>query len=158
EDDSRELLEAVAAAGGEICVPLVTAPIDGSMHVLEVHTPGQDEPLLLLAEPLDAPADPENGFLLRLATFAPVSESRRVDPTTPDDPAAIRPRVTTSHNLSASHAASLSPGARPSPPEDHVGRLLAGGKLVIEERIGSGGMGVVYRATHRALQMPVAVK
>src|SRR5262249_25491471 len=91
-------------------------------------------------------------------TFAPVSESRRVDPTTLDDPAAIRPRVTTSHNLSAGHAASLSPATRPPPPMDHVGRLLAGGKLVIEERIGSGGMGVVYRATHRALQMPVAVK
>src|SRR4029079_5919009 len=39
-----------------------------------------------------------------------------------------------------------------------IGRALAGGKLVIEQLIGRGGVGAVYQARHRELQMPVAVK
>ena len=40
----------------------------------------------------------------------------------------------------------------------YIGRALAGGKLRIESCVGQGGAGTVYRAHHRDLQMPVAVK
>jgi len=39
-----------------------------------------------------------------------------------------------------------------------VGRVLAEGKLEVEELIGRGMMGSVYRAAHRRLHAPVAVK
>lgn len=39
-----------------------------------------------------------------------------------------------------------------------IGRSVAGGKLLIEARVGEGGAGTVYRARHRDLHMDVAVK
>ncbi len=39
-----------------------------------------------------------------------------------------------------------------------IGRAVAGGKLLIETRVGEGGAGTVYRARHRDLHMDVAVK
>ena len=39
-----------------------------------------------------------------------------------------------------------------------IGRAVAGGKLLIEARVGEGGAGTVYRARHRDLHMDVAVK
>ena len=67
DEAARDTLEAVAFAGGEICVPLTSAPVDGSRHVLEVYTPDSTEPLLMCAFPLGPPT--ENGFLLRLMPF-----------------------------------------------------------------------------------------
>lgn len=46
----------------------------------------------------------------------------------------------------------------PTSEEAFLGRALAGGKYVIESRIGSGGAGVVYKAKHRDLRRTVAVK
>jgi eukaryotic-like serine/threonine-protein kinase len=155
DESARDMLEAVAFAEGEICVPLTSAPVDGSRHVLEVYTPDSTEPLLLCAHPLGPPT--ENGFLLRLAPFSAPS-SRRVRASSPGStPPPLRSRFPAANKkLTAGHTASLSPGAEATP--SLVGRVLAAGKLRLDSVIGSGGMGVVYRATHLGLNMAVAVK
>jgi serine/threonine protein kinase len=46
----------------------------------------------------------------------------------------------------------------PPPPADPlVGRVIAG-KFAVNERLGAGAMGIVYRATQIALERPVAIK
>jgi serine/threonine protein kinase len=161
DEESRELLLAVAEAHGEAYVPLSDAPVDSRAHLLEVHSEGK-EPLLLLAMPVGAPT--ENGFLLRLSRYDPtenvterLARNTTREKQTTGDPLKLRPRTTTGgvHRLTAGHAAALS--ADPVPQISHVGRLI-GGKLRIEQFVGAGGMGVVYRATHLGLRMPVAVK
>ncbi len=155
DDGARATLEAVATAGGEICVPLTTAPVDGSRHVLEVYTPESGEPLLLAAYPLGPPT--ELGFLLRLEPMHPPSRERaRPGPTGAPHP--LRSRFpSASPPLTKGHAAALS-AAGGAAPTSHVGRVLASGKLRLDGVIGEGGMGVVYRATHLGLNMPIAVK
>jgi serine/threonine-protein kinase len=157
--ESRELLLAVAEARGEAYVPLAGAPVDMRAHLLEVHTEGT-ETLLLLAMPVGAPT--ENGYLLRLSPYDPTEKATQRIATdakreqTTGDPLKVRPRTTTGmHRLTAGHAAALS--SDPPLAVDHVGRLI-GGKLRMEQLVGAGGMGVVYRATHLGLRMPVAVK
>jgi eukaryotic-like serine/threonine-protein kinase len=44
-----------------------------------------------------------------------------------------------------------------APIQSHAGRVIAG-KYRLDERVGAGGMGEVYRAEHLTLRMPVAVK
>ncbi len=151
DQDSRELLDAVALAGGEAYVPLIDAPIDGSTHVLEVHSPDA-EPLLLLAVPLGPPT--EAGFLLRLEHMASTERASSAERKSTGSHVSLRPRTTRSHQITEGHAAALR--SQP-PPADHTGRIIAN-KLRIEELVGTGGMGVVYRATHLGLHIPVAVK
>jgi serine/threonine-protein kinase len=156
DDESRSLLEAVAYAGGEACVPLVIPPMDTSVHVLEVYSPGFEEAMILLAEPMGAPTP--GGFVLRLKLPEQASGTRPAERVTYDScPAVLRPRHQTNHDLSEEHAAALD--SRPPPPMEEalVGRTV-GGKLAIEKLIGSGGVGAVYRGVHQGLRMPVAVK
>ncbi len=61
----RGYLAWVAVAGEVAHLPLETAPIDGSTHVLEIYVEGFDEPLVVLAEPAGAPD--ATGFPLKLA-------------------------------------------------------------------------------------------
>ena len=52
---------------GEVAhLPLETAPIDGSTHVLEIYVQGFDEPLVVVADPAGAP-DASGAFPLRLS-------------------------------------------------------------------------------------------
>src|SRR5438270_216549 len=46
------MVNELAAARATCLVPLIDAPVDASLHVLEVTTPDDPEPLLVLAEPL----------------------------------------------------------------------------------------------------------
>src|SRR3954470_19943929 len=61
----RGYLAWVAVAGEIAHLPLETAPIDASTHVLEIYVDGFDEPLVVLADPSGAPD--ASGFPLRLS-------------------------------------------------------------------------------------------
>src|SRR5262245_51905118 len=43
-------------------------------------------------------------------------------------------------------------------PDPYVGRAILGGQFLIEQKIGSGGMGAVYRAAQPSMNRLVAVK
>src|SRR5262249_18014583 len=67
----RAYLGGVALAGEVVQVPLVDAPVDPTLHVLEVHVRGFEEPLKLYAEPMGPRGD--IGYPLRLR---PLSEAQ----------------------------------------------------------------------------------
>lgn len=163
ESERRSVLD-LAAARATALVALVDAPVDASLHVLECTTPDHAEPLLVLAEPLGGPT--EHGFPLRLHPYdsPPERPSAPLGPAAPGAPALPSVRVTRSRpaTLTKHHTLDLlnepRPGARAQgAPEDLIGREL-GGKLLVETLVGIGGMGAVYRARHKQLGIPVAVK
>ena len=154
DDAAREVLDAAAFTGGRVWVPLENAPVNASQHVLEVHTPSTVDPFYYIAEPVGPPS--EHGFPLRLQPMPDGPAPRRGSPLMPDF---VLGRRQTNLTLTDSHAADLSHvGASPTDVDPRIGRALAGGKLVIEQLIGRGGVGAVYKARHRELMMPVAVK
>ena len=65
EERAHGALLEVAHEKGNAWVPLITAPVDPRLHLLEVYTPGRSEPLRLLARPLGPPT--EKGFPLALS-------------------------------------------------------------------------------------------
>jgi len=158
DDEAREVLDAAAFTGGRVWVPLETAPVSAAAHVLEVHTP-HAEPFFYIAQPLGPPSD--DGFPLRLQPMPDAAQTPPPRAVASRDVVRGR-RSQTSMTLSESHTKDLS-HVGPLPTEDgaldsKIGRALAGGKLVIEQLIGRGGVGAVYKARHRELMMPVAVK
>lgn len=164
DDEARDVLDAAAFTGGRVWVPLETAPVSAAQHILEVHTPGA-EPFFYLAQPLGPPSD--DGFPLRLQPMPSTSDSEEDDlppvlRPTPRHPTLdrVRGRRAQTMSLSESHTRDLSyAGPMPTEAQDSkIGRALAGGKLLIEQLIGRGGVGAVYKARHRELMMPVAVK
>ena len=62
----RGYLAWVAVAGEVAQLPLETAPIDASTHVLEIYVDGFDDPLVVIAEPV-GPPDAHGAFPLRLS-------------------------------------------------------------------------------------------
>ncbi len=161
DDDARRKVEELAAIRGTALVPLIDAPVDASLHVLEVTTPGHSEPLLVLCEPLGGPT--ERGFPLRLHPYGspPVQRSLPPSPASPSLPSLratrTRPVTLTRHHTRDLLGESQGPSSVPDTPEAIVGRELAG-KLVVESVVGVGGMGAVYRARHKQLGTAVAVK
>jgi serine/threonine protein kinase len=155
-----DYLLGVALAGGVARVPLISAPMDGSEHALEIYTPGSTEPLVLMARSAGGPT-PE-GFPLKLRLVeGSLRPASKPPPPPPSKVPSLRPKQPTAHTLTARHTHDLeSEGGKPAhnPRLDLVGRTLAGGKLIIEELVGSGGAGAVYKARHRELKMPIAVK
>ncbi len=160
DDEARDVLDAAAFTGGRVWVPLETAPVSAAEHILEVHTPNS-EPFFYIAQPLGPPT--QDGFPLRLRPMPDAQPAARpVAATRTRDGNVLKGRRSqTSMSLSESHTKDLS-HVGPLPTEDDrdskIGRALAGGKLLIEQLIGRGGVGAVYKARHRELMMPVAVK
>ena len=163
---ARDFLVGLALAGRRAFIPLITAPATASTHVLEVYTPDTTEPLVLFAEPIGAPT--QVGFPLQLRIFDANEgitltrgiehlSTRETEPET-SPTSELRPRVPTSMTLTEGHTRELSGDVSETPPEALVGREIAGGKLRIDGVIGAGGVGAVYRASHRELRIPVAVK
>ena len=101
-----DYVRGVAHKQGTISLPLVSPPEEGLIHVLEIHAPGYDEPLIVLAIAAGPPTPA--GYPLRLH----VAPSRA-------DPA----------------PAMESDGAAAEPAR-LVGQTLGGGKLMIEACVG----------------------
>jgi serine/threonine-protein kinase len=158
EDDAGDVLEAAAFAGSRVYIMLESAPVSAAQHVLEVHLPTQAEPMYFLATPLGPPTD--DGFPLKIALMPDAKPSQRRDTsTTGNEKVRSKGASRSSVRMTASHTADLSIAPPALEAEDPlVGRALAGGKLKIEQMIGKGGVGAVYKARHRELKMPVAVK
>lgn len=161
---ARDFLTGRALAGATAHLPLLSAPATASTHVLEVYTPGTPLPLLLLADPLGVPTPV--GFPLRLRMYDPTKATARVrgrssaPSSEASSPASgLRARIPTVVTLTEGHSRELSGEELiEGSPDALVGRAIAGGKLQIKSVIGAGGVGYVYRAAHRDLRIPVAVK
>jgi serine/threonine-protein kinase len=155
--EARDILDAAAATGGRVWVPLEAAPVNAAAHVLEVHVPSA-EPFFYLAQPMGPPDSA--GFPLRIKPM-PDGTAPAAPRTAPARDFVQGRRSQASLSLSESHTKDLS-YTGPLPTEEaqdaQLGRALAGGKLMIEQLIGRGGVGCVYKARHRELMIPVAVK
>jgi serine/threonine-protein kinase len=141
-------------------LPVEPAPADDGAHVLELHARGLTRPLLLIAEPVgpaiaglwplrvrpfdDAHAEQLRSFLVNEELRAFLGEESSA-------PHARR------HTTKPQLGDSLPPGVEGTAADPLIGRLL-GGKYAIESVLASGAMGRVYRAHHRALEKPIAVK
>ena len=202
EESARDFLEEVARENEEAWVPLVSAPVDQSRHLLEIYTPRSTEPLRLIADPTGPPT--EHGFPLRLSLLSDDAAQALLVPTvehvavgldfaiasdlepalhgaieqtvggsrpepriafarhdTPTLPRAGTARRPTPIHISDAHSAELAGDPPPNSARVRdalIGRSLAGGKLQIESLVGTGMMGAVYKALHRELRIPVAVK
>jgi serine/threonine protein kinase len=141
--------------------PRSTPALPGLPSRLAKPGPAAREPVVSsVRETKPAPGgrDPERGparsdKLLSLGDLA----------TVPDDGAGGPPTVV-EPGLAADRTAELPPVAGPGrraqkdPPKDPmIGRIVAG-RFQLEQFLGSGATGVVYRATHKALNRPMAVK
>lgn len=161
DEEARTAVEQFADARRTVIVPLLDPPVDASLHVLEVSTPGHDEPLLVLAEPAGAPT--ERGYPLRLHPYGSLPDVLPAAPPSSNPIPALRAKRARTTTLTARHARALggepaSATSSPDQDENLVGRELAGGKYVVEALIGAGGMGAVYRARHSQLGTQLAVK
>jgi serine/threonine-protein kinase len=172
ERRERGYLAWVTVANEVADLPLESPPIDASTHLLEIDVDGYDAPLVVLAEPLGAPTGA--GFPLRLRPLhaaqeralraelfaAPVGGRRETPlelaPAT-EPPPAPAARVTEHHALALANVAGPATLARRAPGSLR-GRALADGRFVLEELLGGGGSGEVYRAFDGTLRRAAAVK
>ncbi|MBX3204761.1 MAG: serine/threonine protein kinase [Labilithrix sp.] len=180
ERRERGYLAWVAVANEVAELPLESPPIDASTHALEIQAEGFEEPLVVLADPMGAPTD--QGFPLRLRPLDSAHEAllraelfagktdeaaprsrHKISQVTPPrgfgrDTETLPPPALTEH-----HALALAKVTGPSTlsrraPGSLRGRSLGDGRFVLEDLLGGGASGEVYRAVHAALRRPVAVK
>ncbi|MBX3263441.1 MAG: protein kinase [Labilithrix sp.] len=181
ERRERGYLAWVAIANEVADLPLESPPIDASTHALEIQVDGFEQPLVVLAEPMGAPND--QGFPLRLRPLDDAQEALLRAELFAGQPGDTAPRpkhkisqVTPPHgfgresetlppppSLTEHHALALAKVTGPSTlsrraPGSLRGRSLGDGRFVLEELLGGGASGEVYRAVHSVLRRPVAVK
>jgi tRNA A-37 threonylcarbamoyl transferase component Bud32 len=125
-DEVADVVKTALLAGVSM-LPIIETPVDGGLHILELHSPDLIEPLTISGRPLGTAT----------AGLMPV----RLSPL--DDAAATRLR-------GFLEFAQRSEGSL-------FGRVL-GGRYRVENVLGHGAIGTVYRAHHIALDKPVAVK
>jgi serine/threonine-protein kinase len=174
DERARIYLANVALANQVAVLPLADAPVDATTHLLEVHAPG-GEPLLLYADPRGPRT--EQGFPLRLRPLdedhaavlyasIPTAETWKKQDLEDDEPTLLRQSPDAepfSSPLSPEHFAALG-GTTPERPSSEekadplIGSAIGGGKFLIEELLGAGGTGKIYKARHRELRKPIAVK
>jgi serine/threonine-protein kinase len=184
----RGYLAWVAVAGEVAHLPLEAAPIDGTTHVLEIYVEGFDEPLVVLAEPAGAPdaagfplrhtpLDDAHRTALRNELFGagandasdeapPVSARAQNLGTLAPPPMAANRSSTIPPPLTTDHAAALArttgggSGTATSrrTPGSLTGRTFADGRFVLEDLLGAGASGEVYRGVHTVLRRACAVK
>jgi hypothetical protein len=87
EDDRlRDYLIGIAVAAGAVQLALERVPADGSIHLIQIHTPGFRDPLVLLARPL-GPTTPQGTPLqLRLPDASHVARTPAVASPPPPPP------------------------------------------------------------------------
>jgi serine/threonine protein kinase len=142
DDESLEFIDRIAKKNGVLYLAVASPPTVRDVHALEVRGPRGRNILSLLAEVM-GPAT-EKGTPLRLS-YPPKGSSPPSDKPTP--------------HVVGDPSEQLASGSQAREKSDpFLGRALAGGKLLIEQCVGIGGAGTVYRARHRDLQMSVAVK
>ncbi len=177
EDARAKIYLTTVALDNEVAIlPLVDAPIDSTRHVLEIHA-GSGDPLVLIAEP-QGPGSADGFFPLRLspldedqaavlyASLPPVEKRPSIPDEEEDAPTLLRPPTNTqkfSSQLSPEHRAALGgppdpTGAKAPEIDKLLGASIGGGKFLIQELLGAGGAGKVYKARHRELRKPIAVK
>jgi serine/threonine-protein kinase len=155
EDGPQLTITLEAALAGDVAhLPLETPPFEQTTHILEIHVVGAPNPLLLLADPVGFAT--QGSFPLQIRPFDDEQRQRLQHVLLLTGAADSRERLSS---------------LPPPPSQDHqarrvsrpqadplVGASIGLGKFEIEQLLGSGAAGRVYRAMHRDLQKGVAVK
>ncbi len=152
-------------------LPLETAPSDASLHAIELYAPGLAEPLVVLGSTVGEPVlgyfpvqvqpfgDDGVEVLERLLGRGPLPSAPL--PTTQPSVSSRRDGHVDARTETISSIPPMPGDGRAKmtsePPLAGPNQLL-GGKYRMEQLVGGGGMGRVYRAHHVALDKPVAVK
>jgi serine/threonine protein kinase/ActR/RegA family two-component response regulator len=153
--DGMAALDAIAASPVDLVLLDVMMPgitgLDVLRAVREKHSP-IDLPVIMVTAK-DESADIVHAFQLGANDYV----------TKPIDFPVVLARVETQLRMKGAAKPSVPapapPGTTPlvSPPEVRTAAVLAG-KYRIDAKLGAGAFGVVYRATHMALDHPVAIK
>lgn len=158
-EDGPQLNDVLRAAleGKVAYLSLEEPPFEQTTHILEVHVVGAEQPFVLLADPV--------GFATRglfPLQVRPLDEAQREKLA-----ATLTIEIGESAEQQAERLSSLPPPstreeiarAVSKPPADPLlGKAIGSGKFKLEQLLGSGAAGRVYRAVHRDLKKAVAVK
>jgi serine/threonine-protein kinase len=166
----RGYLAFVAVSNEVAHLRLDSAPIDASLHALEIHVQGFDEPLVVLAEPMGepnaegfplrlSPLDDAQASALRKELFPP--EATAAEPEKPKPPRSAKlsepPPMSRGHREALAKSTNASTMTRRAPGA-LVGRVLGDGRFALERLLGGGASGEVYGGLHTALRRPIAIK